>query len=220
MARPPSETWHQYPERGQGTVHPEGRPAHQPPGHRRPTRNDQTGALLPLRLAGRVGAQHPATTDRRGRSLRDRPRAAWGQAWGSYLEGYFDFHHKHRADLLLVVSELTTVGRPRPDRPDAGLARAPTGWCSKQADASSHAVIAFAGYSTAAYNSPTPITDEFALSHHRRCHGGAGEERTAVCAFSSLSTCPRAYGLQRIDADIRIRSRRSSSTTHTRSTAG
>jgi hypothetical protein len=25
------------------------------------------------------------------------------------LEGYFDFHFKHRADLLLVVAELTTL---------------------------------------------------------------------------------------------------------------
>ena len=35
------------------------------------------------------------------------PRPA--RAPAGLLEGYFDFHYKHRADLVLVVSELTTL---------------------------------------------------------------------------------------------------------------
>ena len=51
------------------------------------------------------------------------------------LEGYFDFHYRHRADLVLVVSELTTLA-------DLGLIdqllawrERLSGWCSGPADA-------------------------------------------------------------------------------------
>lgn len=37
------------------------------------------------------------------------------------LEGYFDFHYRHRADLVLIVAELTTVA-------DLGLIDAMLGW--------------------------------------------------------------------------------------------
>jgi AcrR family transcriptional regulator len=47
------------------------------------------------------GERFVAGHERRRKSLRATPR--------ELLEGYFDFHFKHRADLLLVVSELTTL---------------------------------------------------------------------------------------------------------------
>ena len=64
------------------------------------------------------------------------------------LEGYFDFHYRHRADLLLVVAELTTVA-------DLGLIDAMLGWRdrlgrlvfgrSPTLSQSTRAVIAFGG---------------------------------------------------------------------------
>jgi len=47
------------------------------------------------------GERFVAGHERRRKSLRATPR--------ELLEGYFDFHYKHRADLLLAVAELTTL---------------------------------------------------------------------------------------------------------------
>lgn len=64
------------------------------------------------------------------------------------LEGYFDFHYRHRADLLLVVAELTTVA-------DLGLIDAMLAWRDRLSRLvfgdsptlaqSTRAVIAFGG---------------------------------------------------------------------------
>ena len=64
------------------------------------------------------------------------------------LEGYFDFHYKHRADLLLVVSELTTLA-------DLGLIDRMLAWRERLSrlvfgsrptlEQSTRAVIAFGG---------------------------------------------------------------------------
>lgn len=64
------------------------------------------------------------------------------------LEGYFDFHYRHRADLVLIVAELTTVA-------DLGLIDAMLGWRdrlgrlvfgrSPSLSQSTRAVIAFGG---------------------------------------------------------------------------
>lgn len=76
---------------------------------------------------------------RRGRS-RATPR--------ELLEGYFDFHFKHRADFVLVVSELTTLA-------DLGLIDAMLAWRARLTklvfgskptlEQSTRAVIAFGG---------------------------------------------------------------------------
>lgn len=47
------------------------------------------------------GERFLAERERRRKSQRATPR--------ELLEGYFDFHFKHRADLLLVVTELSTL---------------------------------------------------------------------------------------------------------------
>jgi AcrR family transcriptional regulator len=64
------------------------------------------------------------------------------------LEGYFDFHYRHRADLVLIVAELTTVA-------DLGLIDAMLGWRERlgrlvfgsapSLAQSTRAVIAFGG---------------------------------------------------------------------------
>jgi AcrR family transcriptional regulator len=64
------------------------------------------------------------------------------------LQGYFDFHYKHRADLLLIVSELTTLA-------DLGLIDRMLGWRERLSklvfgsrptlEQSTRAVIAFGG---------------------------------------------------------------------------
>lgn len=64
------------------------------------------------------------------------------------LEGYFDFHHRHLADLVLVVSELTTLA-------DLGLIDQLLAWRARLAvlvfgrrptlEQSTRAVIAFGG---------------------------------------------------------------------------
>ena len=81
------------------------------------------------------------------------------------LEGYFDFHFRHRADLLLVVAELTTLA-------DLGLIDRMLAWRERlgklvfgpQADARAvharrHRVRR--ACRTAACNSPIPITTNF-----------------------------------------------------------
>jgi AcrR family transcriptional regulator len=47
------------------------------------------------------GERFIADHERRRKSARATPR--------ELLDGYFDFHYKHRADLLLLVAELTTL---------------------------------------------------------------------------------------------------------------
>ncbi|OAN42176.1 TetR/AcrR family transcriptional regulator [Mycolicibacterium iranicum] len=64
------------------------------------------------------------------------------------LEGYFDFHYRHREDLVLIVAELTTVA-------DLGLIDAMLGWrdrlgrlvfgAAPSLAQSARAVIAFGG---------------------------------------------------------------------------
>ncbi len=90
----------------------------------------------------------------------DQERRSGGRATPrELLEGYFDFHFKHRADLLLVVSELTTLA-------DLGSStffwRGESGWVawcsgvvrlsSRKPAPSSHS----ADYRTAACSFPTP----------------------------------------------------------------
>jgi AcrR family transcriptional regulator len=76
----------------------------------------------------------------RRKSLRATPR--------ELLEGYFDFHYRHRADLLLVVAELTTLA-------DLGLIDRMLAWRERLSklvfgnrptlEQSTRAVIAFGG---------------------------------------------------------------------------
>jgi len=64
------------------------------------------------------------------------------------LEGFFDFHYRHRTDMMLIVTELTTVA-------DLGLIDAMLGWRDRLSrlvfgrsptlDQSARAVIAFGG---------------------------------------------------------------------------
>ena len=86
------------------------------------------------------GESFVAEHERRRGSARATPR--------ELLEGYFDFHYRHRADLVLVVAELTTLA-------DLGLIDRcwPGGsgcasWCSaagRRCGQSTRAVIAFGG---------------------------------------------------------------------------
>jgi AcrR family transcriptional regulator len=86
------------------------------------------------------GERFVADHERRRRSARATPR--------ELLEGYFDFHFRHRADLVLVVSELTTLA-------DLGLIDAMLGWRERLGKLvfgkrptltqSTRAVIAFGG---------------------------------------------------------------------------
>jgi AcrR family transcriptional regulator len=86
------------------------------------------------------GERFVADHERRKRSDRATPR--------ELLEGYFDFHFRHRADLVLVVSELTTLA-------DLGLIDAMLAWRDRLGKLvfgnrptlaqSTRAVIAFGG---------------------------------------------------------------------------
>jgi AcrR family transcriptional regulator len=86
------------------------------------------------------GESFVAEHERRHRSDRATPR--------ELLEGYFDFHFKHRADLMLVVQELTTLA-------DLGLIDAMLAWRERLCrlvfgsrptlQQSTRAVIAFGG---------------------------------------------------------------------------
>lgn len=86
------------------------------------------------------GESFIAGHERRRKSLRASPR--------ELLEGYFDFHYKHRADLLLVVAELTTLA-------DLGLIDRMLAWRERLTklvfgsrptlEQSTRAVIAFGG---------------------------------------------------------------------------
>ena len=86
------------------------------------------------------GEEFVAAHERRRKANRAAPR--------ELLEGYFDFHYRHRADLVLVVAELTTVA-------DLGLIDAMLGWRDRLSrlvfgrapslEQSTRAVIAFGG---------------------------------------------------------------------------
>ena len=79
------------------------------------------------------------------------------------LEGYFDFHYKHRADLLLVVSELTTLA-------DLGLIDRMLAWRDRLSklvfgrrptlEQSTRAVIAFGGLQDCCLQFPDADHDE------------------------------------------------------------
>ncbi len=111
------------------------------------------------------------------------------------LEGYFDFHYKHRADLLLVVSELTTLA-------DLGLIDRMLAWRERleqvglrqQANAGAvdprrHRVRWAAGLLPAV---PRFRSRPVAPSHHRRRHGGAGYVGDGL--FVRFRVCRRVYG--------------------------
>jgi AcrR family transcriptional regulator len=88
------------------------------------------------------------------------------------LEGYFDFHYKHRADLLLVVSELTTLA-------DLGLIDRMLAWRDRLSklvfgsrptlEQSTRAVIAFGGLQDCCLQFPDADHDEL----RRATIGGA-----------------------------------------------
>jgi len=79
------------------------------------------------------------------------------------LEGYFDFHHRHRADLLLIVSELSTLA-------DLGLIDAMLRWRERLTRLvfgarptlaqSTRAVIAFGGLQDCCLQFPDEPHDE------------------------------------------------------------
>lgn len=83
------------------------------------------------------------------------------------LEGWFDFHFKHRADLLLVVSELTTLA-------DLGLIDRMLAWRerltklvfgrSPTLEQSTRAVIAFGGLQDCCLQFPDVGHDELRLA--------------------------------------------------------
>jgi AcrR family transcriptional regulator len=97
--------------------------------------------------------------ERRRKSLRATPR--------ELLEGYFDFHYKHRGDLLLVVAELTTLA-------DLGLIDRMLGWRGRLTklvfgsrptlEQSTRAVIAFGGLQDCCLQFPDTGYDELRLA--------------------------------------------------------
>lgn len=86
------------------------------------------------------GERFIADQERRRKPSRATPR--------ELLEGFFDFHYKHRADLVLLVSELTTLA-------DLGLIDAMLAWRERLTrlvfgtrptlEQSTRAVVAFGG---------------------------------------------------------------------------
>ena len=91
------------------------------------------------------------------------------------LEGYFDFHYKHRADLVLVVSELTTLA-------DLGLIDLMLSWRERLTrlvfgsrptlEQSTRAVIAFGGLQDCCLQFPDAPHDRAQAGHRRRRDGG------------------------------------------------
>lgn len=79
------------------------------------------------------------------------------------LEGYFDFHYKHRADLMLVISELTTLA-------DLGLIDRMLAWRERLSrlvfgsgptlEQATRAVIAFGGLQDCCVQFPDADRDE------------------------------------------------------------
>ena len=105
------------------------------------------------------GERFVAGHERRRRSLRATPR--------ELLEGYFEFHFKHRADLLLVVSELTTLA-------DLGLIDRMLAWRERLTklvfgnrptlEQSTRAVIALGGLQDCCLQFPDIRYDELRLA--------------------------------------------------------
>jgi AcrR family transcriptional regulator len=105
------------------------------------------------------GERFVAGHERRRKSLRATPR--------ELLEGYFDFHFKHRADLLLVVAELTTLA-------DLGLIDRMLAWRERLTklvfgsrptlEQSTRAVIAFGGLQDCCLQFPDTGYDELRLA--------------------------------------------------------
>ena len=124
MARPPSETRQRIQEVARELFTQKGVQRTSLQDIADSARNHQARALLPLQLAGRLvrsilqplideGESFVAEHERQRGSARATPR--------ELLEGYFDFHYRHRADLVLVVAELTTLA-------DLGLIDAMLAW--------------------------------------------------------------------------------------------
>jgi AcrR family transcriptional regulator len=105
------------------------------------------------------GERFVADHERRRKSLRATPR--------ELLEGYFEFHFKHRADLLLVVSELTTLA-------DLGLIDRMLAWRERLTklvfgnrptlEQSTRAVIALGGLQDCCLQFPDIRYDELRLA--------------------------------------------------------
>jgi AcrR family transcriptional regulator len=105
------------------------------------------------------GERFVAGHERRRRSARATPR--------ELLEGYFDFHFSHRADLVLAVAELTTLA-------DLGLIERMLAWRERLAklvfgsrptlEQSTRAVIAFGGLQDCCLQFPDAGYDELRLA--------------------------------------------------------
>ena len=97
--------------------------------------------------------------ERRRKSMRATPR--------ELLEGYFDFHFNHRADLLLVVAELTTLA-------DLGLIDRMLAWRERLTklvfgnrptlEQSTRAVIAFGGLQDCCLQFPDTAYDDLRVA--------------------------------------------------------
>lgn len=107
--------------------------------------------LTPLMEEGEIFV---AAQERRRRASRATPR--------ELLEGWFDFHYKHRADLVLVVAELTTLA-------DLGLIDSLLAWRERLTrlvfgsrptlEQSTRAVIAFGGLQDCCLQFPDAARD-------------------------------------------------------------
>ncbi len=107
--------------------------------------------LAPLMEEGEIFV---AAQERRRRAARATPR--------ELLEGWFDFHYKHRADLVLVVAELTTLA-------DLGLIDSLLAWRERLTrlvfgsrptlEQSTRAVIAFGGLQDCCLQFPDAARD-------------------------------------------------------------
>ncbi|MGE0219974.1 TetR/AcrR family transcriptional regulator [Mycolicibacterium sp.] len=118
-----------------------------------PSREDLVRSILqPLLDEGeRFVTEH----ERRRGKARATPR--------ELLEGFFDFHYKHRADLVLVVSELTTLA-------DLGSIDMLLGWRERLTrlvfgprptlEQATRAVIAFGGLQDCCLQFPDALHDE------------------------------------------------------------
>lgn len=105
------------------------------------------------------GERFVSEHERRRKSLRATPR--------ELLEGYFDFHFNHRADLLLVVAELTTLA-------DLGLIDRMLAWRERLTklvfgsrptlEQSTRAVIAFGGLQDCCLQFPDTAYDDLRVA--------------------------------------------------------
>ena len=105
------------------------------------------------------GERFVSEHERRRKSLRATPR--------ELLESYFDFHFNHRADLLLVVAELTTLA-------DLGLIDRMLAWRERLTklvfgsrptlEQSTRAVIAFGGLQDCCLQFPDTAYDDLRVA--------------------------------------------------------